>query len=701
MQTIATLKLLTLLSVRNLFSHKVKTVIVGGIMVFGTFLVVLGTTLLDNINTSMQKSITSSMAGNLQVYDKNAKDKLALFGSMSMAQEDIGRMNNYEKVKEAVSTVPNVKAVVPMGIDMASMSMLGELDRTLQELRRAARENKEAEMTVRGKQIQQIAKLMQEEKKNELLVAEDKKKIEQAIAHLERVKSDAFWAQEFKADPMKMLEYLDTEIAPLSQDGKLIYVRYLGTDLDLFAKNFESFAVVKGEMVPKGKRGFLFNEKFYEDQIKHRVARELDAIRTGFVDQAKDPETDGILRAKLSQLPRQYQRITFQLDADESAEVEKELKTFLKMPDAGLDELIKKFLTVDASNIVERREKFYSLIAPKIQLYDFLPGETVTIRAYTRSGYLKAVNVKVWGIFHFTGLERSDLAGGHNLVDLLTFRDLYGYMTEERRAEVDQIRNTVGVKDVGRQNAEDELFGSGGEIVATATAGVGFDEFGGQGLAAKVEKSIADDGRVFDQAAIDRGVALNAAVVLNDGGGEKLLQTQTAIVEATEKAGLSLQVVDWKTAAGFVGQFVDLVQLVLVVAIAIIFAVALVIINNSMITATMERVTEIGTMRAIGAQKSLVLSMFLLETMVLGLISGVLGVAAGALMISYLGSVGIPAPHDVLVFLFAGPRLYPVFGPANLLFGFIAVLFVSILSTMYPARIATRIQPVVAMQRKE
>jgi ABC-type antimicrobial peptide transport system permease subunit len=120
-----------------------------------------------------------------------------------------------------------------------------------------------------------------------------------------------------------------------------------------------------------------------------------------------------------------------------------------------------------------------------------------------------------------------------------------------------------------------------------------------------------------------------------------------------------------------------------------------------MITATMERVTEIGTMRAIGAQRTLVLFMFLLETIVLGFIAGTIGVAAGAGMVTFLGDVGIPATQDILVFLFAGPRLYPTFGPANLLIGFVAIFLVSIASTLYPARIATRIQPVVAMQRKE
>jgi ABC-type lipoprotein release transport system permease subunit len=191
---------------------------------------------------------------------------------------------------------------------------------------------------------------------------------------------------------------------------------------------------------------------------------------------------------------------------------------------------------------------------------------------------------------------------------------------------------------------------------------------------------------------------LNAAIILKDP--TKILETAQAIRAVIEKEQLDVQVVDWEQASGIVGQLIIVVRIVLYVAIAIIFTVALVIINNSMITATMERVTEIGTMRAIGAQRSLVLFMFLLETIVLGLVAGVLGAASGAGVVALLGDVGIPAPQDVLVFLFGGPRLYPTFGISNLIVALVAILFVSIVSTLYPARIATRIQPVVAMQRK-
>ena len=58
----------------------------------------------------------------------------------------------------------------------------------------------------------------------------------------------------------------------------------------------------------------------------------------------------------------------------------------------------------------------------------------------------------------------------------------------------------------------------------------------------------------------------------------------------------------------------------------------------------------------------------------------------------------IPATNEVIVFLFVGPRLYPVDGLQIVIVAFVVILVVSLLSTLYPARIATQVQPVVAMR---
>lgn len=702
MRALSVVGVLSLMSLRNILSHKVKSAIVGFIMLFGTFLVVLGTSLLDSIDKSMAKSITGSIAGHLQVYDVNARDKLALFGSMSLRREDTGRILDYSVVKRELSKLDNVEAVIPMGLDWSVVIHPGETDRTLERLRDAVNAGDLRRAAVLGERVRQLAGLLSEELEATAAISADKERITRGREVLAKARSEELWA-DLESKPLEVLEFLDTEVAPLSEDGKMIYLRYLGTDLDLFAENFDRFQIVDGQMVPSGERGFLFNKKMYEEQIKNRVASELDFIRRNVVEQDKPIASDPILQAKVKQLPRQYRRVTHQLDSEESETLQRELVAALGPAPGGeqetLEGLVQRLLSVNEENIAARHALFYSLVAPKIQLYEVPVGDTLTLRAFTKSGYMKAVNVKVYGTFEFRGLERSDLAGGHNLVDMASFRELYGYLTDEKKQELDQIRGAVGTQDVDRESAEAALFGGGGEVQAERREAGGFDEFAGTDLGVARRRAEELAARKLTQEEIDRGIALNAAIVLEDPA--RLEETRAAISALSKEKGLELQIVDWKVASDVVGQFMLLIRGVLYVAIGIIFTVALVIINNSMITATMERVTEIGTMRAIGAQRRFVLSMFLLETLILGILSGGLGAALGAGAVRLLGQVGIAAQKDVEVFLYAGPRLYPELGVHNLVIGFVLIMVVSLVSTLYPARIATQIQPVVAMQRKE
>jgi ABC-type antimicrobial peptide transport system permease subunit len=54
-----------------------------------------------------------------------------------------------------------------------------------------------------------------------------------------------------------------------------------------------------------------------------------------------------------------------------------------------------------------------------------------------------------------------------------------------------------------------------------------------------------------------------------------------------------------------------------------------------------------------------------------------------------------------MYFFFSGPRLLPTLSPANLIAAFVLVVGVSLLSTFYPAFMATRVSPVTAMQTDE
>jgi ABC-type antimicrobial peptide transport system permease subunit len=285
------------------------------------------------------------------------------------------------------------------------------------------------------------------------------------------------------------------------------------------------------------------------------------------------------------------------------------------------------------------------------------------------------------------------------MVDMLTFRDLYGKMTDSQQAELAAIKSSVGSKDVSAEDAEAALFGGGGSIEQMATPAL-------DGPSLIEDLSTVSFGRADDRVEqsytrddVENGLALNAAIILKDptqGAAGK-----AAVQAALDRAGLPLQVIDWKAASGMLGQFVTVVQLILMIAVGVMFLVAMVIINNALVMATMERTGEIGTMRAIGAQRGFVISIFVLETLFVGICAGALGSGVSVLLIGWLHDVGIPAGADFLTIVFGGERLYPTMNGASVLVGMGLVTAVSAVATLYPAILAAGVPPVVALSGKE
>ena len=67
----------------------------------------------------MSRSIIGSVAGHLQVYSEKSKDELALYGHMG-GEPDLARHRATSRdIKKVLEQHPNVKTVVPMGINGA------------------------------------------------------------------------------------------------------------------------------------------------------------------------------------------------------------------------------------------------------------------------------------------------------------------------------------------------------------------------------------------------------------------------------------------------------------------------------------------------------------------------------------------------------------------------------------------------------
>ncbi|HEX9291731.1 MAG TPA: FtsX-like permease family protein [Anaeromyxobacteraceae bacterium] len=703
---IGTAGVLLQIAFRNLFASKAKTFIVGGIILFGAALVVIGSSLLDTVDRGMRGSVQGSLAGQLQIYSARSKDDLALYGGM-MGESQLEPIEDFAAVKRAVEKVPNVKSIVPMGIDQAMVATGNEFDVALERLRAdvRARLAGDASPDVAARyashkaHVRRMTTLLQQELHQARAIVDGKLIKERAgeIADLARSTGEAFWAG-FDQDPLGSLEFLENRIAPQSLSGGFTFIRYAGTDLDAYPGAFDRMRIVEGTAVPKGQRGILLGKLYAEDWLKLKTARRLDKIRDARNINRKRIAKDEELQRWVKENQSQTRDILLQLDPIQAGVATERLQRALGSSRTDLHDLLVELFATDDANFDRRYAIFYRELAPLLQLYMVRLGDTITIKAPSKSGYMSSVNLEVYGFVEFRGLEKSALAGIMSLMDIVSWRDLYGYVTPEKAAEIRAIKQSAGARDVSRENAEAELFGAAAPAAVSVRADRIEDPVLAGAAQRKADAALASHASTQEE--IDGGVALNAAVTLHDPS--RLRETLRDVKGALAAAHLDMKVVDWQQASGIVGQFISLARIILYTAVFIIFAVALVIINNAMVMATLQRVKEIGTIRAIGAQKRFVLAMLLLETAAVGLAFGAAGAAVGAGVV-WLIRVrgGIPATSDQLYFFYSGPSLVPQLGTASLVVSLAIVIVVSILSGLYPALIATRVTPLEAMQTDE
>jgi len=156
--------------------------------------------------------------------------------------------------------------------------------------------------------------------------------------------------------------------------------------------------------------------------------------------------------------------------------------------------------------------------------------------------------------------------------------------------------------------------------------------------------------------------------------------------------------VGWKEASGPFGLSIDVVRAVFNVAIIVVAVVAIIIIMNTLIVSVIERTGEIGTMRALGAQKAFVWRLFAGETLALTVVFGFIGTVLSLATIAIVNALRIPATNEFLQLLFGGTVLHMRVHPLSIVSTLVMVLSVSLLAHLYPVSVALKVQPVRAMQ---
>ena len=117
-------------------------------------------------------------------------------------------------------------------------------------------------------------------------------------------------------------------------------------------------------------------------------------------------------------------------------------------------------------------------------------------------------------------------------------------------------------------------------------------------------------------------------------------------------------------------------------------------IITTLYTSVTERIKEIGTMKAIGAQSTNILSLFLVEALIIGILGGTFGIA-----------IGIGAGYSLTFLLFSnlpfgGSGITPIFVIEDLIKVWLLAVSLSIVAGIYPAWKASRLSPLIALRRE-
>lgn len=139
-----------------------------------------------------------------------------------------------------------------------------------------------------------------------------------------------------------------------------------------------------------------------------------------------------------------------------------------------------------------------------------------------------------------------------------------------------------------------------------------------------------------------------------------------------------------------VNTILNIINLIVVGIASISLIIGGVGIANTMYTSILERTREIGVMKAIGAKNSDILSLFVIESGLFGLIGGIAGAIFG-ISLSYLVSASANSyfGQNILIFNISWPLLISAIG-----FSF----FIGILAGLIPSYQASKLKPVDALR---
>jgi putative ABC transport system permease protein len=114
-------------------------------------------------------------------------------------------------------------------------------------------------------------------------------------------------------------------------------------------------------------------------------------------------------------------------------------------------------------------------------------------------------------------------------------------------------------------------------------------------------------------------------------------------------------------------------------------------IANTMFTSVLEKTREIGIMKSIGAKNSDIMMIFLLNSAIIGLVGGIVGICLGTVISSLLPLLGMRL-------MGMGGEMTTVITPLLLMYAVFLAMGIGMAAGVVPAYRASKLKPVDALR---
>lgn len=164
------------------------------------------------------------------------------------------------------------------------------------------------------------------------------------------------------------------------------------------------------------------------------------------------------------------------------------------------------------------------------------------------------------------------------------------------------------------------------------------------------------------------------------------------------RAGQELDLSTWEDEVAFVSWTSTLLRALGIILMVILLAVVAIGITNTLVIAIRERTPEIGTLRAVGMQRTGVVAMFLWEALLLGFSATLFGSLVGAGLCALLNRMELVAPSAVQLFLMRDTLWLAVDAKVVAASLLLITAFTTAVAAL-PCLRAARLKPITAIQQ--